>query len=185
MRPALLTALVAIGGLALLLRPPTDGNKPPAASTRATRIPETQTTEITPESLAAEVESLRELQFVRPLIFIRVPAAGLEQRIREAMTAAVPPAEAALRVRAALALGMIRPGMEFDTADCLTGSAMEVPAAHYDDATATLWVNDTFAPATRPDLTLRLVFHLARALVIQRSGRAAWRASSSVVVRRR
>ena len=107
-----------------------------------------------------------------PTIAWRVPVALLEEKVRAAMSAAVPPAEAALRMRAAFALGLIRPGMEFDAADCLTGSAMEVPAAHYDPGSSTIWVNDAFSPDTRPDLTSRLVFHIARALLLQQPGYA-------------
>ena len=128
---------------------------------------------VTPATLAEEVQKIRGLRFVRPLTFSMVPAAELEKHIRHAMQAAVPAAEGARLMRTAIALGLIHPGLEFDAADCLTGSAMEIPAAHYDDASATLWVNDAFSPDTRPDLTIRLVLHLSRALLQQQPGRNA------------
>ncbi len=132
--------------------PPTQGLSPPA---------------VTPEMLAAEVEQVRGLKFVKPPRFHRLSESKLAEKVRASMQALVPPAEGALRVRAALALGLIRQGQEFDTADCLAGALLEVPAAWYDSATATMWLNDAFSPETRPDLTARLVFHLALALLRQ------------------
>lgn len=167
MRPPLLLALLSVLGLLVWLR-----HTPPAPdeATAAAKIQAWSIAAVTPESLAGEVEAIRGLRFTTPLRITRVPVAELEKKVRAAMTSAVPPAEVALRVRAAFALGLIRPGMEFDAADCLAGSALEVPAAHYDPATSIMWVNDAFSPDTRPDLTVRLVFHIARALLLQHDG---------------
>jgi hypothetical protein len=170
MRPPLLLAVLTAAGLVAFLLLPPPAREAGFAVPAVPVAPALSDAPITPESLAAEVETIRGLRFTRPLQFRRVPVAELEKKVRAAMTAAVPPAEGALRLRAAFALGLIRAGMEFEAADCLTGSAMEVPAAHYDPASATMWVNDAFSPGTRPDLTLRLVFHLARALVLQQPG---------------
>jgi hypothetical protein len=161
MRLPVFMAIVGAGAVALLLLRPRQEKEGQGTS------PARAVNPVTPESLAAEVEAVRGLKFKTPLKFIRVSEEELQEKARMAMRAAVPPAEGALRVRAALALALIRPGQEFDAADCLAGSAMEVPAAHHDPATAVMYVNDAFSPESRPDLTARLVFHLARALLQQ------------------
>jgi hypothetical protein len=156
MRAPLLIALLFSAGAAtlLLLKTPYQA-LPPAA------------TAVTPESLAREVEEIRGLHFIHPLKLERVSPEALEKSVRAVMSRTLPPAESQVRLRAALALGLIRPGMEFDAADCLAGSYLEVPAACYLESTATMLVSESFAPEQRPDLTSRLVFHLARALLHQ------------------
>jgi hypothetical protein len=157
--PLIIALLCAAGAAAFFWKAP-----PPAAREELHPVPAAP---VTPEQLAAEVEAVRGLRFKTPLTIRRVPVAELAQKVRTAMAAAVPPDAGAVRVRAALALGFIRAGMEFDPADCLAGSALELPAAHFEAATGTLWINDAFHPSTRPDLTARTVFHLARALAQQ------------------
>jgi len=163
MRLPVIIALAFVCALAVLLLRP----RQEEAGQGSTPAPVMAVAPVTPELLAAEVEAVRGLKFKTPLKFIRVSEEELQEKVRAAMRAAVPPAEGALRVRAALALALIRPGQEFDAAGCLAGSVMEVPAAHTDAGAATVYVNGALSPETRPDLTARLVFHLARALVQQ------------------
>jgi hypothetical protein len=162
MRLPVVMAIAGAGALAILLLP-----RPPQEQEGRGTAPAMAVTPVTPELLAAEVETVRGLKFRTPLKFIRVSDDELRETARMALRAAVPPEEGALRVRAALALALIRPGQEFDAADCLAGSAMEVPAAYYDAGKTAMYLNDAFSAEARPDLTARLVFHLAMALLQQ------------------
>ena len=75
------------------------------------------------DGLVREVEMVRELRFPTPPKFVRIPAAQLERKIRDALEREIPPGEAQLRERAARAIGLTEDPFKF--LDAVTGLTLE------------------------------------------------------------
>jgi hypothetical protein len=119
----------------------------------------------TPEQLMKEVESVRGLHFKSPPVFVPVTAAELEKAIRSGWEKDYPAAVADARMRSAMALGLTRE--VFNIPSCLAGLTMEQPVAWYDESDPRFLYDRDLNLARRADLRGRMVFEIARALVLQ------------------
>jgi len=121
------------------------------------------TSAVTPEALVRDVEQIRELKFKRPLEFVRVPSSEIESRLRKAVEASLSPEAAQVRVRAAVAVGLVRE--PFDLIEALAGLAFEQAGGFHDRTASQMLIDKDADFEARPDLKGKLVMEIAHALL--------------------